>query len=137
MTKLLLPVDGSESALRAVAFAIKHLHPGRGDEIHLLSVQLPIHSGFANHEHIERYQRGEAEQALAGARQLLAQHGLRYLEHIAVGQIGETIAHYATTQGVDQIVMGSRGLGTVGGLVMGSVAVKVVHLAHCPVTLVK
>lgn len=137
MKKLLLPVDGSEASLHAVNFALTHLHPGQGDEIHLLNVQLPIHGGFASHEHIERYQRGEAEQALAGARKLLTAHGLSGIEHIAVGQLGESIAHYAATHHVDQIVMGSRGLGSVSGLVMGSVAVKVVHLAHCPVTLVK
>lgn len=137
MKKLLLPVDGSESSLHAVHFALTHLHLAQGDEIHLLNVQLPIHSGFANHEQVERYQRGEADQALAGARKLLAQHGLTCVEHIAVGQLGETVAHYAATHHVDQIVMGSRGLGSVGGLLMGSVAMKVVHLAHCPVTLVK
>ena len=33
--------------------------------------------------------------------------------------------------------MGTRGMGAVAGLVMGSVAQKVVHLAAVPVTLVK
>ena len=33
--------------------------------------------------------------------------------------------------------MGTRGLGTIGTLVLGSVAHKVLHLTHVPVTLVK
>ncbi|MCJ9712965.1 universal stress protein, partial [Bordetella hinzii] len=37
----------------------------------------------------------------------------------------------------DRIVMGTRGLGAVGGLVLGSVAQKVIHLSPVPVTLVK
>lgn len=139
MKKILLPVDGSESATRAVAFAIEQVaaFKGAAPEIHLLNVQLPIHSGFASQDQIERFQRGEADRALADAKRLLGQHGVNYIEHVAVGQIGETIAHYAATQHVEQIIMGSRGLGTIGGLVLGSAAAKVIHLAHCPVTLVK
>jgi nucleotide-binding universal stress UspA family protein len=38
---------------------------------------------------------------------------------------------------VDQVVIGSRGLGAIGRLVLGSVATKVAHLARVPVTLVK
>ena len=37
----------------------------------------------------------------------------------------------------DGIVMGTRGMGAIGNLVMGSVATKVVHLTKLPVTLVK
>jgi nucleotide-binding universal stress UspA family protein len=33
--------------------------------------------------------------------------------------------------------MGTRGMTAIGGLVMGSIATKVVHAAHVPVTLVK
>jgi nucleotide-binding universal stress UspA family protein len=43
----------------------------------------------------------------------------------------------AEEQRVDGIVMGTRGLGPVKGLVLGSVANKVIHLAEVPVTLVK
>jgi len=35
------------------------------------------------------------------------------------------------------IVMGTRGMGTVANLVLGSVATKVIHLSHIPVILVK
>jgi nucleotide-binding universal stress UspA family protein len=39
--------------------------------------------------------------------------------------------------GVDHIVIGARGRGALTGLVLGSVSQKVVHLAHCPCTIVK
>jgi nucleotide-binding universal stress UspA family protein len=35
------------------------------------------------------------------------------------------------------IVMGTRGQGAVGNLLLGSVATKVIHLSKVPVTLVK
>ena len=37
----------------------------------------------------------------------------------------------------DAIIMGTRGMGALGNLVMGSIATKVVHLTRLPVTLVK
>ena len=36
-----------------------------------------------------------------------------------------------------KVYMGTRGLGTIAGLLMGSVTVKVIHLSDVPVLLVK
>ena len=44
---------------------------------------------------------------------------------------------YAKEQGVDQIVMGRQGQGGLQALLLGSVVNKVLHLASCPVVLVK
>jgi nucleotide-binding universal stress UspA family protein len=38
---------------------------------------------------------------------------------------------------MDEVVMGTRGMGALGTLLLGSVAYRVVHLVHVPVTLVK
>lgn len=43
------------------------------------------------------------------------------------------IAHWANDHHVDLIVMGTRGLGKLRGLLMGSVAAKVIHDVCCPV----
>jgi nucleotide-binding universal stress UspA family protein len=47
------------------------------------------------------------------------------------------IARFARERGCDQILMGTRGLGAIGSLLLGSVATKVIHLADVPVLLVK
>jgi len=46
------------------------------------------------------------------------------------------IAHAAEANDVDAIVCGSRGLGAVAGTVTGSVALRLPHLAPCPVLVV-
>ena len=49
----------------------------------------------------------------------------------------ETIAQAARDEGIEHIVMGTRGLGSIQGLLLGSVAMKVIHLAEVPITLIK
>jgi nucleotide-binding universal stress UspA family protein len=53
------------------------------------------------------------------------------------GQPAEAIAQVARDKSIGHIVMGTRGLGRIQGLVMGSVAMKVIHLAQVPITLIK
>jgi nucleotide-binding universal stress UspA family protein len=43
----------------------------------------------------------------------------------------------AREKSIDHIVMGARGLGSIQGLLLGSVATKVIHLAEVPITLIK
>jgi nucleotide-binding universal stress UspA family protein len=54
-----------------------------------------------------------------------------------VGTPAEAIVQYAHQQNVDQIVMGRMGQGGLQSLLLGSVVNKVLHLASCPVLLVK
>jgi hypothetical protein len=71
----------------------------------------------------------------AGSRRY--ESGIPYTASIEIGEIAQTITDYAKQQHYDMIVMGTRGMGTIGSLLMGSEATKVVHLASVPVTLVK
>lgn len=54
-----------------------------------------------------------------------------------IGAAAETIDRVVRELGADQLVTGTRGLGSLGNLFLGSVAAKVVQLADVPVTLVK
>ncbi len=142
MLKVLVPVDGSKNSDRAVAHAIFFAANSKAPvELHLLNVQLPIVSGgvrmFIKHEEIEAYHQDSGQDTLQTAREQLDLAGQTYTHLVRVGPIGETIAAYAKEQGCDHIIMGTRGLGAVTGMVLGSVATKVIHLADAPVTLVK
>lgn len=74
---------------------------------------------------------------MAAARKLLDAAGVKYQHRIGVGDAAETIAAYAKEKGCDQIVMGTRGMGSVSNLLLGSVATQVIHLSPVPVLLVK
>ncbi len=140
--KVLVPVDGSENALRALRHVLATRDWYRDSpDIHLLNVQRRIASGavrmFVSQDVIHDYYREESENALKSAREVMAQAGVAFKGHVAVGEEAAEIARYAKDHACDLIVMGTRGMGRLGGLLLGSVATQVIHLAAVPVTLIK
>lgn len=140
--KILLAVDGSEPALRAarhvVAMGACLATPL---SVLLLNVQPPVASGlvrrFVSQEALDAYYRDEARGALEATGQVLTAGGVTAESHVLVGDVAHTIAEFAASQGCEQIVMGTRGLGGVKGALLGSVATEVLHLTDLPVLLVK
>jgi nucleotide-binding universal stress UspA family protein len=142
MPRILVAVDGSETSGRVIDLLVKTRASCKETvEVHLLNVQMPIAGVnvkmFISNESLNEYYREEGAAALKLARERLDAAGVAYIHHIGVGDPAEVIVEYAKAKGCDQIMMGSRGLGSVGGLVLGSIATKVLYLTTVPVTLVK
>jgi len=139
MLRVLIPIDGSENSLRTVGFVLKKAPLYKEPlEIHLLNVQRPFPGTIRGvGEEAKRHHHDEGITALAPARKLLDEAGMHYAHHIGVGEFGETIAQFVKDLKIDQIVMGTRGAGSVANMVLGSVATKVLHLVSVPVLLVK
>lgn len=142
MPKILVAVDGSDNSGRVIDFLIKKSGwYGDSLEVQLLNVQMPIAGVnvkmFISNESLKEYYRDEGTAALKQAREKLDAARVPYAHHIGVGDPAEVIVDYAKSKGCEQILMGSRGLGSVSSLVLGSVATKVLHLTDVPVTLVR
>jgi nucleotide-binding universal stress UspA family protein len=139
MLRVLIPIDGSENSLRTVRLVIRKAPLYKEPlEIHLLNVQHPFPGTIRGvHEQAERYHHDEGLKALAAARQLLDDAGVKYVFHISVGEAAEVIAHFVKDKNIEQVVMGTRGAGSVANMLLGSVATKVLHLVDVPVLLVK
>ena len=75
--------------------------------------------------------------ALTPALEAAKAAGVTCAPHIGLGGAGEVVAGFCKDLGCDHIVMGTRGLGSGMGLLLGSVATDVIHHAAVPVTLVK
>lgn len=143
MKTVLVAIDGSECALRAV----RHLLTKRAlyrdpDEldIHLVNVQprLPTDvSRFFDSAELTGFHHQESHKAIEDARALLDAAGAKYTCHAEVGHVAEEIVRLADSLGCDQIVMGAHGRGALAELLVGSTTLKVVHLARIPVLLVK
>lgn len=139
--KLLVPVDGSAAAQRAVTHAL-WLVQGRPEAaIVLLNAQnrevLGLSDIDAENENEREIASRRSARALRNAIRACKAAGVRFEARAEFGPISETIDRIAREVHADQIVMGTRGLGRLRGLLLGSVATGVIHLAHVPVTLVK
>jgi len=140
MRKILIPCDGSDNALRAVRYAASLAKELSDAQLELLNVQEPlpekVHAALSEQE-IARWQTGEADLILQPARQILDAEDVKYQARSRVGSPANEIARHAHETLCDAIVMGTRGLGPIVNLVLGSVATKVIHLVAVPVTLIK
>lgn len=142
MRTLLIAVDGSPHSARAVEYAIGRATDSRGPvQLRLLNVQPPLAGVnvklFVSAASRQQFQREEGLAILAQPLQRLAQAGLACQHHVGVGDPGQVIATYARSTGCTEVVMGTQGTPALAGVVMGSVAQKVVSLSPVPVVLVK
>ncbi|HCI53758.1 MAG TPA: universal stress protein UspA [Gallionella sp.] len=140
--KILIPLDGSADSLHAITYVVSHRQLfGESPVILLLNVQWKVATGnvklFINQDTINDYYREQGMLALQPARDALDAAALPYQYHVSVGTPSDAIAQYACEQGVDQIVMCRQGQGGLQTFLLGSVVTKVLHLAECPVLLVK
>jgi nucleotide-binding universal stress UspA family protein len=137
---ILVPVDGSPASLRAVDFAIKMARGSQGTSLVLLNVQnmsaMAI-AGAAMGGDLEETASQASASALGEAVEKSKAAGAVFKSLVRTGQAAETIAQVAREEDIQHIVMGTRGLGSIQGLLMGSVATKVIHLAEVPITLIK
>jgi nucleotide-binding universal stress UspA family protein len=142
MLKVLLPVDGSENALRATEELIKTLGWYKEQPaIDLLAVHLPVHqfpnmSMVVSDEMLQRYYAEESDDMLVACRKVLDAAAVKYTVHKLVGPIAECIVEQAKRSGSDMIYMGTRGMTALENMLLGSVTTRVLHLAHIPVVLI-
>ena len=137
----LVPADGSDVALHAVAWIIGHVadycEPPR---IHLINVQaaLPNDIGrFISAEILREFHLEAGMKALADARDRLVAAGLTPELHVLVGDAAAVIADFANRQRCTQILIGTRAHAGLAGTLLGSVARKVVRHATIPILLIR
>lgn len=144
MPRILLPVDGSEASMHAVRHVIGLSKAFRNKvEVLLVNVQPPVPMKLlllegrpSEIDRLEGPARAHGAELQAAAKAALDGAGIENTPHVEIGETAPAIASFARTHHCEMIVMGTRGLGGLAGLCLGSVAHKVVHLASAPVLLV-
>lgn len=140
MKNVLLPVDGSKSSLGAVLYLIDFVKEHGSLIVHVVNVQpkplLSQGQGVVD-EPVDKPFSAEAYSALKPSVHALQEAHIAHQIHIRLGDTAEIVAALAEELGCDHIVMGTRGLGAISGVLLGSVATKVLQLASIPVTCVK
>ena len=139
MRKILVPIDGSGNSARVVHEVLRLATALREPlEVHLVNVQPPFPgtiTGVA--AEARQYHEEQSGLAFAGACKALEGAGAKYTKHALVGDPARIVAQLVDELKCDQVIMGTRGMGVIANMLMGSVAAKVLHLVSVPVTLVK
>ncbi len=147
ISKVLIAVDGSPHSLKGVAVG-GEIAAKTGASVILLHVvkEEELHAGikeFVRAEHIQGTL--DMDVLKAGAKYLLDSSldtaraaGVKDIDtEIEEGPIARTIVARAKHHKADMIVVGSRGMGDIEGLLRGGVSHRVEILAKCPVLVVK
>lgn len=140
--KVLVPVDGSENSLRAARYVLKMAKTHPSLEVTLLSVACfydirYMAEAWVNEEQINRQCELTFAQKLAEAKKIFEEEGVSVNTVLLSGDPAEAIISYVEKEGVDKVVMGSRGLSPFKGMIFGSVTYKVLSNVKVPVTIIK
>ena len=138
-TKILLATDGSENANRAAeatislaqglslpSIIIAHI-VSPPSESRMVQAKFDVHSLLVE----------ESRQILSGTLARCDAAGITYTLKVGIGDPAQEILAHVAKEQIDLVVIGSRGLGTLKGVLIGSVSQKIAHLAPCPVMIVK
>lgn len=142
MQNVLVPFDGSASAKRAVQYLVDFSRDYPNIQVHLLNVQREpnLYGNYVPATMLDDLRKGalnHAQQVTAEGAQLLEAASINYEVHAVVGDVVTEVVAAVKRLGCTTVVMGTRGMGSLGNLVMGSVATRVVHDVPVPVLLVK
>ncbi len=137
--KILLAVDGSENSQRAAQEALKLAKCREDAEVTILFANVPPHTAV---EMLQNDPNRSDEEILednniTSVRDLFEEAGVKVKCVVLRGEAIRVITDYEKKNDHDLLVIGSRGLGSVGQLFLGSVSTKVINKAKCPVLLVK
>lgn len=145
MIHVLIATDGSKQSLKAARFLGALVNPATIERITVVAVvrplaAVPFASDFGEGEQAAARQTGEvvsfrreAKEATERVAAALREAVPRVDTVVRAGSPADEIIRTADELEADLIVIGGRGKGTVGAILMGSVAYRVIHNAPCPV----
>jgi nucleotide-binding universal stress UspA family protein len=138
---ILVAVDGSPYTKRMLGYLAAHDEwLGKAHQYTVLHTVPPVPPRAAavlDKELVKSYYTDEAEKVFKPIRTFFKRQGLDATFTAKVGGAADTIAKVADDGKFDLLMMGSHGHGTLGNLVLGSVATKVLARSKTPVLLVR
>ena len=136
LEKMLLAVDDSEHARKAVPAVVELVRAGGGTVrvLHVREVFYPVRPTVVGDTP------EAAQQLVESVVEELEQAGVTVEGSVhpsSGGSPAAAILEQAREMGAGLIVVGSHGRSSLGGLLLGSVAHKVIQLSSCPVLVVR
>ena len=136
--KILLATDGSAHAWQALTYAQEL---ALRDQAQIVVVHtfdpVPTYLGDQPRNRVAARHVSAGEGVASQAAEALREAGVDVVVEVLEGPPAEAILKVAQVRGCDLIVMGTRGLGALTSLLLGSVSHRVLAHAHVPVMVVK
>lgn len=138
MRKILVPIDGSQPSIHALEYVAARQLGGEKLSVTIFFA-VPDLSPILmlSPSEIQNWQTQELERITSSPKVKSLTKRLKAKVQMDTGDVATCIVQHAKKIKCHEIVMGTRGSGAMKGLLLGSVATKVVQLADAPVTLVK
>jgi len=139
---ILIGIDGSKAGEHAVNFAVSQAKSGNTSLVVAYVVEWSPYTFNTPEENEQRHLRRKEEIKNAEERVLnpilksLEGKGVKALGVVRHGQVADVLLQLAKEQDAGQIVVGRIGHSGIKSLLFGSVATKLIQLAHIPVTIV-
>ena len=135
--KILVPLDGSKNAFRGLEEAIVLAKKTNASITGLFVIQaFPTEIGVLRTA-IGKALNKQSKNFLSQAQKKCKQNGIDFMDIIDYGDEGAKIISYAKKNKFDLIIMGSRGIGGIKQLILGSTTNYVLHNSKIPVLVVK
>ncbi|MFQ3285987.1 MAG: nucleotide-binding universal stress UspA family protein, partial [Natronomonas sp.] len=139
---VLVPVDGSEPASDALAFAADHYPDATITALHVIDPSDYPAGGFESGvmtdlEQMRENKQQHAENLLEDVRERLTDQGVDVETAIESGKPSNVTVEYADEHDIDLITIGSHGRTGASRVLLGSVAETVVRRSPVPVTVVR
>ncbi len=136
---ILLAVDGSEHALHTAKMAGELARTMKAETVRVVVVynNIPSYLGEPNMQTILDIRLHDANIILEAALKALGEIPGEIHTELIEGTPAEAVIEIATIRKADVIVMGSRGMSSLAGLLLGSTSQKVVAHAPCPVLVMR
>ena len=141
LSKILVPVDGSENSFRALEHAIflsTKIQEAQTTVLYIIEDQpsLYIYSPKTMEKVRADYKR-ESTKILERCKEMANKSGINIHTVLLEGDPASKIIGYSEMEKSDIIIMGSRGMGKFKEVILGSVSNKVLHHAKCSIMLVR
>jgi nucleotide-binding universal stress UspA family protein len=139
---ILIGIDGSKAGEHAVNFAVSQAKSANTSLVLAYVVEWSPYTFNTPEENEQRHLRRKEEIKTAQERvldpilQSLENDGVNALGLVRHGQVADVLLQIAKEQGAGQIIVGRIGHSGIKSLLFGSVATKLIQLAHVPVTIV-
>jgi len=135
-SRILLATDGSEDAALATRAAVD-ISRKSGSELHLVHIWRNVPSPYA-HSFVKRELERQGQEVLdKQAKRIEGDGGKISGMHLRQGRISDEVIELARELGAGLLVVGSRGHGQIGRILMGSHSEEIVHRARLPVLVLR